>query len=110
MSQSGGKELRAVTPDYAALRRVLQGALDQATERGKGHERHGAQGVPFEEQDGMKIRELVGDGFTLGQALKKAMEASRMGKAEAARHELRGAINYIAMEILALERLYGLSR
>ena len=90
--------------DYAPLYRVLMDAYDQAA-NGKGKERH-ANDKPFTEQPIMEIGRMVGMGFNLGQAMKKAQEASRM-KPEAAKRELYGAINYIASAILLIEEADG---
>jgi hypothetical protein len=68
---------------------------------GKGAERH-ADGKPFDCQPMMEIGRMVGIGFTLGQAMKKAQEASRMDN-DAAKRELLGAINYLAGAYLLLE-------
>jgi hypothetical protein len=85
---------------YASLERVLSLALEQAAE-GKGADRHG-NGNPFDVQPMMEIGRMVGMGFCLGQAMKKAQEASRMDS-EAAKRELLGAINYLAGAYLLLE-------
>ncbi len=94
----------AVSGDYAALYCVLMDAYDQAA-NGKGKERH-ANDKPFTDQPIMEIGRMVGVGFNLGQAMKKAQEASRM-KPEAAKRELYGAINYIASAILLIEEADG---
>lgn len=89
---------------YAPLRRVLDRALDQASE-GKGRDRH-ANGRPFDRQPIMEIGRMVGPGFSLGQAIKKAQEASGMlarGERDAAVAELLGAINYLAASVLLIE-------
>jgi hypothetical protein len=85
---------------YASLHRVLMLALEQASS-GKGAERHG-QDKPFDAQPMLEIGRMVGAGFCLGQAMKKAQEASRMDRA-AAKRELLGAINYLAGAYLLLE-------
>ncbi len=89
-----------MSDDYVALSRVLDLALEQAS-GGKGRERH-AQGKPFHQQPMLEIGRMVGPGFCLGQAMKKAQEASRM-QPEAAKRELLGAINYLAGAYLLLE-------
>ena len=88
--------------DYQGLQRVLQLALEQAS-AGKGNERH-ANGKPFDEQPMMEIGRMVGHGFCLGQAIKKAQESSRM-QPDAAQRELLGAINYLAGAYLLLEEI-----
>jgi hypothetical protein len=88
--------------DYAALRHVLRLALEQAAE-GKGKERH-ANDKPFDQQPMMEIGRMVGHGFCLGQAIKKAQESSRM-EPDAAKRELLGAINYLAGAYLLLEEI-----
>lgn len=87
---------------YHLLRRVLDLALEQAS-AGKGKERH-ATDNPFDQQPMMEIGRMVGHGFCLGQAIKKAQEASRM-QPDAAQRELLGAINYLAGAYLLLEEI-----
>jgi hypothetical protein len=87
---------------YAALRYVLKMALEQASV-GKGKERH-ATDKPFDRQPMLEIGRMVGPGFCLGQAIKKAQEASRM-EPDAAQRELLGAINYLAGAYLLLEEI-----
>ena len=100
-----GDALRAtaVRPGYEPLRDVLRRALDQA-QHGKGVERHAAGNQPFVEQSIMSITRMVGLGFPLGQAQKKAQEATRMDR-DAAVRELLGAINYLAAAVLYLEEV-----
>lgn len=88
-------------PGYGELYDVLVQAHDQAA-YGKGNERH-ATGQPFVEQPIMKLTGLYGPGFPLGQAGKKMQESLRLPK-EMAKRELLGAINYIAAQIIALEK------
>lgn len=83
--------------DYAALLSVLDLAYEQAS-CGKGKKRH-ANGKPFSQQPIMEIGRMVGIGFQLGQAMKKAQEAGGMasrGEIAAAQAELLGAINFLA--------------
>jgi len=83
--------------DYAALWSVLRLAYEQSSS-GKGKDRH-ANGKPFLRQPIMEIGRMVGIGYQLGQAMKKAQEAGGMasrGKIVAAQAELLGAINYLA--------------
>jgi hypothetical protein len=91
-----------VKPGYENLAAVLQKALDQA-QTGKGHERH-ANDKPFDRQPILEITRMVGLGYPLGQASKKAQEAARLpaGRAQA---ELLGAINYLAAAWLHLEEV-----
>lgn len=93
------------TPNgYESLAAVLTAALDHAAV-GKGHDRH-ANGRPFAEQPMQKITRMVGLGFPLGQAMKKAQEAGGMadrGEHDAARSELLGAVNYLAGAVMWLE-------
>ena len=89
-----------VEPGYDALAKILQLALDQA-QVGKGKERH-ANGRPFDKQPIMLIGRMVGTGYNVGQAMKKAQEAMRMEPARA-QTELLGAINYLASAYLLLE-------
>ncbi|CUW39694.1 conserved protein of unknown function [Magnetospirillum sp. XM-1] len=92
-----------IAPGYESLQEVLAQAYAQAA-HGKGKERH-ASGEPFEAQPMMAITNMVGIGFPLGQACKKAQEAARMvaeGQPHRARAELLGAIVYLAGAVLAL--------
>ena len=89
-------------PDnYSTLRNVLDRAFEQASS-GKGQERHG-QNLPFDKQPMQQIQDLVGEGFALGQAIKKMQESQRLSH-DAAIRELLGAINYIAGVIIHKER------
>lgn len=88
-------------PDnYSTLRNVLDRAFEQASS-GKGQERHG-QNLPFDKQPMQQIQDLVGEGFALGQAIKKMQESQRLSH-DAAIRELLGAINYIAGVIIHKE-------
>ena len=94
----------APTDPYAALWRVLGAAYDQAA-NGKGKERH-ANDKPFTAQPIMEIARMVGPGYQLGQAMKKAQEAGGMiqrGQPDRAKAELLGAINYLAACVLLIE-------
>ena len=94
----------APTDPYAPLWRVLDAAYDQAA-NGKGRERH-ANAKPFTDQPIMEIARMVGPGYQLGQAMKKAQEAGGMiqrGQPDRARAELLGAINYLAACVLLIE-------
>ena len=94
----------APTDPYAPLWRVLDAAYDQAA-NGKGKERH-ANAKPFTAQPIMEIARMVGPGYQLGQAMKKAQEAGGMiqrGQPDRAKAELLGAINYLAACVLLIE-------
>jgi hypothetical protein len=83
--------------DYTPLRAVLDAAYNQSA-HGKGKVRH-ANAKPFTQQPIMEIGRMVGVGYQLGQAMKKAQEAGGMaqrGELEAARAELLGAIVYLS--------------
>jgi len=99
----GSEEFRSVfvKPEYSDLFEVLREALEQAQE-GKGAVRHG-NGLSFFEQPALTITRAVGLGFPLGQAMKKIQECQRM-EPDAAKRELLGAINYLAVAILSLEK------
>lgn len=88
--------------NYASLSNVLRRAYDQASS-GKGQERHG-QDLPFTKQPMQLIQDLCGEGFALGQAMKKMQESQRLPH-DAAIRELLGAINYIAGAIIHKEKL-----
>jgi len=80
--------------DYIVLQRVLQDAYLQASE-GKGKERY-ANGRPFDQQPIFNISRMVGDGFAIGQAIKKLDESRGMPNPGDAYRELLGAIVYSA--------------
>ena len=85
---------------YAPLADILREAYDQSA-RGKGKERH-ANGKPFLMQPIMSIGRMVGPGYPLGQAMKKAQEAGSMyarGNTPAATAELLGVIVYTAAAV-----------
>jgi hypothetical protein len=86
---------------YEALRDVLHRAYDQAS-HGKGKERHAGE-LPFHEQPMQQIGDLVGQGFMLGQAMKKMQESQRLPR-DRAIAEMLGAINYLAGAIIFLEK------
>lgn len=72
---------------------------------GKGFQRHG-KGISLENQPWVKITENVGDGFLLGQALKKIFELKGKDPEitpesyKAWRKEILGAIVYLTFAIL----------
>lgn len=84
-------------PHYRTLRSILDAAFAHAA-TGKGKERH-ARDLPFDDQPIMQTTRLVGPGFPLGQAIKKAGEAAGMIERKelaAAEAECLGAINYLS--------------
>lgn len=87
-------------PNYDLLQGVLMDAFMQASQ-GKGADRHG--GLDFEDQDMMAVIDRVGVGFSLGQAIKKASEGSRLTR-EKARAEFLGAIVYLAGTIVWMDK------
>lgn len=93
-----------IKPGYHPLAAVLQMALNQAQE-GKGAVRH-ANGQPFLSQPIMEIGRMVGNGYQLGQAMKKAQESTRLPW-PAAQRELLGAINYLAAAYLDIGERNG---
>jgi hypothetical protein len=89
--------------EYQHLERVLQAALEQASQ-GKGKERHALAGEAFEDQQIVQLGEWLGTNhFQLGQAVKKILESARLSP-ERRRVELLGAINYIAAAVIQDER------
>ena len=97
MNMDVGMPVSVTDQMYAPLREALEAAYSQAA-YGKGKERH-ANDKSFSKQPIMEIARMVGPGYQLGQAMKKAQESSRMlerGKNSAAQAELLGAINYLA--------------
>jgi len=93
--------LYRLDPRYAELRRVMWLAYDHAAV-GKGEIRHGDD-QPFQEQISAVITRLVGIGYPLGQACKKYNESQRLDK-EAAIAEIFGAINYLYLTVMELEK------
>lgn len=94
-----------MSDNYANLRRILDMALQQASD-GKGNERH-ANGRSFEDQPMQRITEMTGIGGPIFQVMKKSQEAVGMaqrGQHDAAIREILGAINYCAGAVMALER------
>lgn len=90
-------------PGYEDLATVLSLAYDQSA-NGKGKERH-ANGKHFADQPIMEIGRMVGAGYPLGQAMKKAQEARGMlGRDQngAAQAELLGAIVYLSAAYLLI--------
>lgn len=95
------EETKLQTPaDYSSLRAILNDAFDQAS-IGKGKDRH-ANDKPFGEQPIMVIRGF-GLSFCTGQAVKKIIEAQNLPWSRA-RAELLGAINYLAAEIIYMDK------
>jgi len=78
------------------LKEVLDAALQQVV-TGKGMERHG--GEDLLNQPWRWISDAAGEGFLLGQALKKTQEAARM-PSDRFERELLGAIAYLGFAIL----------
>jgi hypothetical protein len=93
-------------PTHQSLVDVFDLALAQ-TAGGKGAERHGSAGTPFEAQPIVTIGKGLGSNhFELGQAIKKLYESARLfslGRVNAARAELLGAINYVGAAHSLLE-------
>lgn len=101
-----GAERRAidVAKSYATLDDILEGVYEHVAV-GKGAERHGIEGARWEDQIGFRIADLLdaagvsgGAGFTLGQAIKKLLEAQRK-ESGAKDREMVSAIGYVAVEI-----------
>lgn len=88
---------------YELLAEVLDAALAQA-QAGKGKERHAGEGEAFHDQKIVQLGEWMDSGgFAVGQACKKSLESTRLPY-ERARAELLGAINYLAAEVIRLDR------
>jgi len=88
-----------IDPRYQSLYRILMEAFEHAAE-GKGDDRHGSAEC-FENQISAQINHRR-RGYALGQAEKKLDETRQLIDPEKKAHELLGAINYIAIEILEL--------
>ena len=78
------------------LQEVLDAALQQVVS-GKGMERHGGEDLLT--QPWRWISDAAGEGFLMGQALKKTQEATRM-PADRFEREVLGAIAYLAFAVL----------
>lgn len=94
---AGTVSIQPSNDNYTTLRTILDAAFAHAA-IGKGKERH-ARDLPFDKQPMLETTRLVGPGFPLGQAIKKAGEAAGMierGQYDAAEAECLGAINYLA--------------
>lgn len=88
---------------YELLKSVLTDAAFQA-EEGKGKERHADPFERFQDQQIVKIGTWLGSNhFQIGQAVKKAIESTRLDP-DAAEAELLGAINYLAAAVIVLRR------
>jgi hypothetical protein len=95
--EAANSNVMGVAGQYVLLRTILDAAFNHAA-TGKGKERH-ARDLPFDKQPMLETTRLVGPGFPLGQAIKKAGEAAGMierGEYDAAEAECLGAINYLA--------------
>lgn len=87
--------------EYAKLQDVLRRAFEQAS-TGKGKERHAGSNEPFERQVICEVTRRLGEGYPLGQSVKKVYESQRL-KGQRGVAELLGAINYIAAAIITME-------
>lgn len=87
-------------PKFGPLRHQLVRAYKMVAE-GKGQARHGA-GRAWDDQPIITISRAVGEGFPIGQAMKKLEESTRMVP-EAAVHELLGSIGYICAAVQVIE-------
>jgi hypothetical protein len=94
-------DLRHIPKTHHSLAMVLDAALRQSAE-GKGIERHSKNGEAFEDQVICEIGRRVGDGATIGQAIKKAQEAQRLPYPRNIA-EIHGAINYLAATAILME-------
>ncbi len=90
--------VKTVDEGYLELWDILGASFDFAAS-GKGHQRHGQDGTPWNEQRHVRIGKALGLGFALGQAMKKVEESTGMDW-DAAERELHGAITYLASAIL----------
>lgn len=95
---------KEVKNGYGRLYDELMHALDQA-QTGKGCERHG-NGLAFVRQQILTETHLLGLGFPIGQARKKAGESIRLASIKgnaAAKREIYGAIVYLCAAAIYLE-------
>jgi hypothetical protein len=87
-------------PKFGPYRHQLMRAYKMVAE-GKGQQRHGA-GRAWNDQPIITISRAVGEGFPIGQAMKKLEESTRMVP-EAAVLELLGSIGYICAAVQVIE-------
>ncbi len=89
---------------FQYLRQIFELAYAQAA-TGKGKERHNGRDLDFTQQQivefGLEARSIH---YQLGQADKKIREALRLDSAKA-RHEILGAINFLAAAYIVSELL-----
>lgn len=77
---------------------VFDSVVEQVTQ-GKG-ERHGGASTPFMAQPWVSIANSAGNGFLVGQGIKKAMESGGKSDFGAWETEMLGAVAYLAMAVL----------
>jgi hypothetical protein len=95
-------DLGPVPPGYERLAAIFRDAITQAAE-GKGKERHALPGERFEDQQIVQIGRWLGSGhFQIGQAVKKAIESTRLPR-DRARAEVLGAMVYLAADVVLLD-------
>lgn len=88
-----------LTIDRAGFNQVL-GLVDQQVFEGKGFQRHG-NGTDLKDQIWFTISQNVGEGFCLGQAMKKIHELStKKGSLQAWNTEILGAMSYLVFAFL----------
>lgn len=80
------------------LTEIFDDVVRQVTQ-GKG-KRHGGDDTPFLRQPWVAIADSAGNGFLVGQGIKKAMEAGVKDSVFAWETEVLGAIAYLAMAVL----------
>ncbi len=93
-------DTHAPPDEYAPIRRILDDAFHRMT-TGKGHARHGEDGVPLDDQIGMLIIRLKLE-HPFGQIVKKAAECQRVTPDHAIK-ELQDIILIASMKILNLQ-------
>lgn len=97
-----GSQIANGGPAYAALREVLDMALEQAS-IGKGKERHAPNDERFEDQRMLSISRLLASEYGMAyQVCKKVSEGLILPTTERKVAELLGAINYIAGIVIYL--------
>jgi hypothetical protein len=77
---------------------VFAAVVDQVTQ-GKGR-RHGGDETPFLWQPWVSIANAAGNGFLVGQGIKKAMESGGKGDFSSWETEVLGAVAYLSMAVL----------
>lgn len=95
--------MKEILDPFGPLKQVFDQALAQ-TQTGKGKARHNQRNEPFTDQQIVRFGDWMGTNhFQVGQAVKKAIESTKLPK-DRARAELLGAIVYLGAAVICLDR------